>query len=208
MDTHTYNKRIGLNYVDYGNTVYSLTLKKEKNKANEILQMIGAKDSDTLGHCFRVARITEKLCNELKLEEPEKTKIVIAALIHDAGKIKIPDKILKKPSKLTDKEFEIMKKHTFCTFLLPDFEPEIIDIIESHHERFNGTGYPCHLMGKEIPFGARIIAIADSIDAMRSKRCYKPEMDDNFIKEELERNSGTAYDPDLVKVALNIWPLK
>lgn len=202
MKTYTYNKHTKIGPRNYLKTCQLIKMSEEQSKANKLLEIIGEKDIDTAGHCVRVAKITEDFCNELHLDKEEKSKIILAALIHDVGKITIPNSILKKPGKLTDSEFEIMQKHVLCTFILPDFEPDIIDMIECHHERFNGSGYPRKLKGKEIPLGARIIAIADSIDAMRSKRCYKTELDEDFIMNELRNNAGVAYDPQLTEIAL------
>ncbi len=133
------------------------------------------------------------------LSKKEKSKIVKAALIHDIGKINIPNEILLKPSKLTLSEYETIKKHTDCSFLGSSLDPEIIKMIHEHHERYDGKGYPKGLQGQEILKGSRIIAIADSIDAMKSKRVYKESKDKKYIIKELKNNSGTMYDPEIIE---------
>ena len=129
------------------------------------------------------------------------------ALMHDCGKIGIPDDILTKPSKLTDEEFKIMQGHTtYGGKVLKDFTA-INGIVEGalyHHERYDGNGYPKGLKGTDIPIYARIICVADALDAMNSDRCYRPHLQPDVIKQELKNNAGTQFDPDVVECALEL----
>lgn len=144
-----------------------------------------------------------------------------AALLHDAGKVGIPDAILKKPGPLTAEEFEQMKHHTVSGAALfrnisSDFDQMTHDIVLHHHERWNGQGYPGRLVregeqwvrkplvGKDIPFAARIVALADVFDALSSERCYKAPWDNKKIYQEICRDSGEYFDPELVEVFLEI----
>ena len=125
-----------------------------------------------------------------------------AGLLHDIGKISIPERILQKTSKLTDEEYAIMKTHvensTKMIRYLPDMD-YVIPAVVGHHERYDGTGYPRGLAGQNIPYMARILTIADCFDAMTAKRPYKQALSVEYAVNELEKNSGTQFDPELVK---------
>ena len=127
--------------------------------------------------------------------------------MHDCGKIGIPDEILTKPAKLTEEEFKIMQGHTtYGGKVLKDFNA-IDGIVEGalyHHERYDGGGYPEGLKGDKIPLYARIICVADALDAMNSDRCYRPHLPPDVIKQELKGNAGTQFDPDIVECALEL----
>ena len=121
--------------------------------------------------------------------------------MHDIGKIGIPDSILKKPTKLTEEEWEIMKKHsTYSGDILSEFTaiPEISSAVRYHHEWFDGTGYPYKLKGEEIPRTARIISVADSFDTMNSKRVYRGPLPKDEIIRQLRNNAGIQFDPEIV----------
>ncbi|MDE7112963.1 MAG: HD domain-containing protein, partial [Acetatifactor sp.] len=129
------------------------------------------------------------------------------ALMHDCGKIYIPDEILGKPGKLTDEEYETMKKHpVFGGDILRDFNA--IDNIRTgamfHHERYDGKGYPNGLAGEEIPLIARIIGVADAFDAMNSRRCYRNNLSEDVIISELKNNRGTQFDPHIADCLLSL----
>ncbi|MBQ7153500.1 MAG: HD domain-containing protein, partial [Clostridia bacterium] len=129
------------------------------------------------------------------------------ALLHDIGKIAIPDSILNKPGRLTDEEFAVMKSHTTRgASILKGIStiPHIIEGAKSHHEKYNGTGYPEGLSGEEIPFVARIICCADCFDAMASKRVYKEPFSLDVIISEFNRCSGTQFDPKIAKVVVDL----
>ena len=168
---------------------------------------IDAKDEYTRGHSLRVAYYTRKIAQKLDFDEDALDNIYYIALLHDVGKIYIPDEILMKPGKLTDDEMNIIKTHTTKgATILKDFSsiPFIMDGAEYHHERFDGTGYPSGLKGEEIPLVARIIGVADAYDAMNSNRCYRPAFPRERIIEELKKYSGLQFDPDIVKIMLEL----
>ena len=163
---------------------------------------VDAKDSYTKGHSDRVAYYSRLLAKELELDEVEQQRIYIGGLFHDIGKIGVPDNILQKPGKLTDDEYSQIKKHPKIGENIIDaatmFE-DIITIVEYHHERFDGKGYPEGLIGKDIPFYARIVAIADAFDAMTSDRNYRPRLTFEETLEEIERNYNKQFDQDLAE---------
>ena len=169
--------------------------------------LIDAKDPYTKGHSTRVSYYTQKIAEKMGLHESEIKNLGYIALMHDCGKIGIPDDILTKPAKLTDEEFRIMQQHTLNGGkALEDFT-SINGIVEGalyHHERFDGKGYPKKLRGKNIPLYARIICVADSLDAMNSDRCYRSHLSPDVIKKELKSNAGAQFDPEIVEYALEL----
>lgn len=167
-----------------------------------------AKDAYTAHHSDRVHELSCLLAKLLGLSESSQKLISDAALLHDIGKVGVSDAILGKPSKLTDEEFAIIKQHTVIgakILMQSNHTQELVQIVLHHHERFDGRGYPDGLEGDDIPVGARVIAIADSIDAMTSRRCYRDAMSLEFCREEIEKNLGKMYDPAMGKVALEHW---
>lgn len=129
------------------------------------------------------------------------------ALLHDIGKIGIPDAVLNKPSRLTDEEYEIMKSHVLIGGdILKDFTivQDVADGARYHHERYDGKGYAKGLKGEEIPLNARIIGIADAFDAMTSNRVYRQKMDMDYVLSELRKGSGTQFDPNIVKIMISL----
>lgn len=172
-----------------------------------IVNFIEAKDPYTKGHSLRVAQYSELLAGSMGFSEAECKRFYYIALMHDCGKIYIPDEILTKPGKLTDEEYEQMKKHTvFGGELLRDFS-SIEDIgmgALCHHERYDGSGYPSGLAGEDIPVIARIICISDAFDAMNSRRCYRSNLTADIIFDELKKNRGKQFDPDIVDHLLKL----
>ena len=167
-----------------------------------------AKDSYTAYHSERVKAYTELLARLLGLSEASVSLITHAAHLHDIGKMGISDNVLGKPGKLTDDEFSIIKQHPVIgakILMQSNYTHELVQIVLHHHERYDGRGYPEGLKGEEIPIGARIIAIADSIDAMTSKRVYRDAMSLDYCRKEIEKNLGVMYDPAIGKVALEHW---
>lgn len=173
-----------------------------------IISALEARDPYTSHHSSRVAEMTEKICELIELDENEKEIYHIAAHLHDIGKIGIRDSVLLKEGKLDDEEWEIMKSHSAQGYNIlmnaKSFEV-VARNVRSHHERFDGKGYPDGLKGDDIPLGARIIAIADSIDAMISDRPYRKGMDINICKEQIEKNVGIMYDPAIARKVLMHW---
>ena len=167
-----------------------------------------AKDSYTAHHSERVKEFSELIARSLGLSEASVSLITHAAHLHDIGKMGINDNVLGKPGKLTDDEFSIIKQHPVIgakILMQSNYTHELVQIVLHHHERYDGRGYPEGLKGEDIPIGARIVAIADSIDAMTSKRVYRDAMSLDYCREEIERNLGVMYDPAIGKVVLEHW---
>jgi HD-GYP domain-containing protein (c-di-GMP phosphodiesterase class II) len=168
---------------------------------------IDAKDPSTNGHSLRVARYSREIAKRLGFSNEECNRVYYIGLMHDCGKIGIPDVILKKPAKLTPEEFEIIKTHTIQgAKILSDFNsiPGIKEGALYHHERYDGGGYPDGLEGEDIPLIARIICVADSFDTMNSKRYYKEKYSKDDIVNEMTTNRGTQFDPKIVDIFLGM----
>lgn len=168
---------------------------------------VEAKDTYTRGHSDRVSAYSVLIGKNLGLSEEDLKKLKIGGLFHDIGKIGIPDHILLKTTKLDDSEYSEIKNHpSIGAHILSNATifTDIIPIVKHHHERFDGNGYPGKLKGEEIPYLARITAIADAFDAMTSKRSYRDSLSLDIVKAEFEKNSGTQFDPDICKVFLDI----
>jgi hypothetical protein len=159
------------------------------------------RDPYTFGHCRRVAIFSEGICREMGLSHDLTEEIILAARVHDVGKIGIRDSVLQKPGRLTDAEFDHIKQHpdigARLTARFPDFGHGT-RYIRHHHERWDGRGYPMGLRGKDIPMGARIIAVADTYDAITSSRVYREGLDDEFARHEIARVAGSQLDPEVV----------
>lgn len=173
-----------------------------------IVGALDAKDSYTAGHSQRVSDMAYDICQLIGLSKEDTEKIHIEAHLHDIGKIGIPDSILKKPGKLDDEEWGQMKQHPQigADILSKSHRlAELKEIVLHHHERYDGKGYPSGFKAEEIPVGARIIAICDSIDAMTSTRHYRNAMTLSLCYVEIERNLGKMYDPIIGKYVLEHW---
>lgn len=169
--------------------------------------VLDLKDNYTANHSFNVMNYSNLMADKMKLSPEQMKELRYAALLHDIGKIGIPDSILNKPGKLTDAEFEAIKQHpvTGATLLKKArFSPAIISAVRHHHEYFDGRGYPDRVTYKEIPFFARIITIADSFDAMTTYRVYKPPMTKEEAKEEIWLCRRKQFDPELVEIFLEV----
>ena len=170
---------------------------------------IDAKDPYTRGHSQRVAQISLEIAKEMGLPPSEQQKVNVAALLHDVGKIGIEDRVLKKPTKLTEKEYGIIQQHPRWGAMIMGHIgqlKEIIPGIQHHHERLDGTGYPQGLQGSQIPVLARIIAVADTFDAMTSERLYQKAMETQFVVDKLLEWRGKWYDPDVVDAMVRVYP--
>lgn len=166
-----------------------------------VANTIDAKDDYTKGHSIRVAHYSEALARKLGWSEEEVQNIHYIALLHDIGKIGVPDSVLNKPFKLTNIEFELIKKHTIMgAEILKDIKmfKDVNIGAKYHHERYDGKGYPSGLKGEEIPLVARVIGIVDSYDAMTSNRVYRKRLQDEVVKAELLKGRGTQFDPELI----------
>lgn len=168
---------------------------------------IDAKDRYTNGHSFRVASYSAALARALGWSEEEVGTLWREALLHDIGKIGIPDAVLNKPGRLTDEEFAVIKSHAAIGGRILSNAHSLLeaaDVARCHHERYDGRGYPAGLAGENIPLRARIVAVADAYDAMRSDRIYRKGLAPDVIRGELVRGRGTQFDPDLLDVFLRL----
>jgi putative nucleotidyltransferase with HDIG domain len=178
----------------------------DEAKLLSLAQTIELKDPYTKGHCERVALYALKLADALALSEDMKKNIKYGCWLHDCGKIGVPEGILNRPGILDAEQFEMIKQHcrwgaeVVRTAQLP--EP-VVNIALYHHERFNGKGYPVGLRGTDIPLEARIVAIADTYDAMTSDRPYRNKLPHEEAIEALRQGKATAFDPELVDLFLN-----
>ena len=183
-------------------------LKKQKNDIRIILQsmntfisFIDAKDPYTRGHSRRVAMYAAEIAKRMHLAESEIQNVYYAGLLHDAGKISVPDAILNKPGKLTNEERQLIQNHTVAGGNMLKQLSSLKGVRETalyHHERYDGKGYPEGLKGNEIPLYARIVGVADSYDAMSSNRVYRRHLSKDEIIEEMQKGSGSQFDPDIV----------
>lgn len=189
LENRSQNPDIRAAYERVAPTIYALTA------------AIDAKDTYTFIHSMNVSKYAVILAEALGMNENEIEIIRDAGMLHDIGKISIPEDILKKTSRLTDEEYAIMKTHvensTKMIRYLPDMD-YVIPAVVGHHERYDGKGYPRGLAGEEIPLMARILTIADCFDAMTARRPYKQPNSISYAVAELQANSGTQFDPALV----------
>jgi len=165
------------------------------------------KDAETGGHCQRVTAFTISIAKEMKVDPDLLPHIARAAFLHDIGKMAIPDNILRKPGPLIDEERQIMRRHCEIghgVLIRIPFLNEAAEIVMAHQEFYDGTGYPRGLRGEEIPLGARIFAVADTLDAMISDRPYRRALPLSYAREEIQRCAGTQFDPAVVKVFLRM----
>lgn len=172
-----------------------------------IANTLDAKDEYTKGHSVRVADYAAAIAELRNWPKEERDNLHQVALLHDVGKIGVPDAVLKKEGQLSDKEFRVIKTHTeIGASILKDIKSlrHVSIGARFHHERFDGQGYPQGLKGEEIPEIARIIAIADAYDAMTSDRCYRPNLGRNEAKARLMQGAGTQFDPELVALFMKV----
>jgi hypothetical protein len=173
-----------------------------------LIAALNAKDEYTRGHSDRVALYARAIARELGLGPDEQAEIALAAVLHDVGKIGVPDEILTKPGRLTTDEYHRLMEHTVIgeRILTPWFQRRatVLAVVRSHHERFDGRGYPDGLVGHAIPLAARIVAVADAFDAMTSTRPYHPAFSVAVAVSELHRHAGTQFDPMCVRALLTV----
>lgn len=170
---------------------------------------IDAKDPYTKGHSSRVAEYVISLARELKWPEDRTEFLQYIALIHDVGKVTVPENILKKESFLTNEEYDIMKTHSAAgAEVMKDVKYFAAgsDIIKHHHERWDGKGYPDQIQGEDIPEGARILAVADAFDAMTTDRPYRKALEPKAALQELQDCAGTQFDPKVVEAFVRLYP--
>ena len=188
--------------------------KRRKQMETMSLQMIQtlattieAKDEYTRGHSHRVAEYSVLIAKELGWKQKDIFHLYNAAHLHDIGNIGIPDAILNKPARLTDEEYAVIKEHTIIgAEILKNITlvKHVVEVARSHHECYDGTGYPDGLKGEEIPIQARIVAVADSYDAMRSRRIYRNTLKSEVIYEQFQKNRGVQFDPEITDAFLRL----
>lgn len=208
-------ERLGLTAVYSAKTVESAMLTSELEATQrEIIHILGeaseSRSQETGGHIQRVAGISAKLAIAMDLPAEEVEKIRLATPMHDLGKIGIPDSVLNKPGKLTDEEYAIMKTHSELGYnMLASSKRKLLryaaNVARSHHERWDGRGYPLGLKGSEIPLAGRICAVADVLDALSSPRCYKAPWPEEKVKDEFRKMSGSQFQPEVVDALLENW---
>ncbi|SHJ06818.1 diguanylate cyclase (GGDEF) domain-containing protein [Geosporobacter subterraneus DSM 17957] len=201
------NKEIDEILKEADDTMYrNKLLTKESSKRqllSVLMAMLSERDFVTSGHTQRVADLCKKIAQKIQLDEDKKNRLILLAEVHDLGKIVIPDHILKKPGKLTDEEWEIMRSHTEkgYRFAINSHELSgVADLILKHHERWDGKGYPLGLKEEDIPIECRILSLVDAYDAMTNLRPYNKVKSHEEAVEEIKRCSGTQFDPYLVEI--------
>ncbi|HOI74239.1 MAG TPA: HD domain-containing response regulator [Syntrophales bacterium] len=173
-----------------------------------LVACVQMRDNYTQEHCRRVTKVSIRTADVLGLDTQDRECLKVAGVLHDVGKIAIPDAVLLKPGRLTDEEYEVIKRHSALgeSVLRPialfDREREII---LHHHERWDGKGYPSGLAGTDIPFLSRIIAVVDTFDAMTNNRPYRKALDVGTALDEIRRNRGTQFDPDVADAFLSLY---
>lgn len=172
------------------------------NFVKSMISVIEAKDSYTRGHSERVHKISVMIAKSMGLSFRDLENLTWASILHDIGKIGVPEKILTKPNRLTDREYALVKTHPGKGYVILKPIEQIKDALPGilyHQERFDGTGYPEGLKGEQIPLYARVIAVADTYDAITSSRAYRPRNSHLEAMKEIERISGTQLDPEIVE---------
>lgn len=179
-----------------------------KQKAYEnLFNTLRVKDSFTVDHCYNVAFYSTLLGTKAGVSEVDLERLKLGALLHDIGKIAIPDHILMKPDRLSNEEFSVIRQHPVIGYELlkdlPDVE-HLLPIVRWHHERMDGRGYPDNLIGEDIPLLVRIVSLADAFDAMTSTRVYRNSLHVHEVREQLLIHAGKQFDDKLVRIFLNI----
>ncbi len=177
----------------------------------EMARKIEAKDPYTAGHIWRVANYGQILAAALDYSPEKIEAMLLAGTLHDIGKVEMPDEILTKPGRLTEEEFDILKKHPQDGYDILKENEEfagVLAVVLMHHEAYDGKGYPFGLAGEEIPQEARLFAVVDSFDAMTSSRCYRPAMSAENAIYEIWRNRGRQFDPHIADEFIGLYRRK
>lgn len=201
-DLETANENLEAAY-DELETAYEATLQGW-------VQALDLRDKETKGHTERVTRLTQELACKMGFDDDEMVHVERGALLHDIGKMGIPDGILLKPGNLTSEERELMQQHPrYAHEMLNsiDFLKPAIDIPYCHHEKWDGSGYPRNLRGEEIPFAARIFAVVDVWDALTSERPYREPMKIDEVRQHIQEGAGSHFDPQVVEAFLELKDL-
>lgn len=179
-----------------------------RNSFTAIVAVLEARDGYTAHHSERVSLMIERYCKITRMPVIQKESIGMMAAVHDVGKVGVPDAVLNKPGRLDNDEWAQMCQHPVIGAEILLKAGRLRNIAEGvlyHHERWNGSGYPDGLQGSEIPFGSRLLAICDSVDAMLNDRIYRKAMPEEICKEELYKCKGELYDPKLTETFLRHW---
>ena len=187
---------------------YSRIKKTLQATVQSIALLVETKDPYTAGHQQRVAQLAVAIAKEMGLTSDQQDFIYTASIIHDLGKVSVPSELLSKPTKLTEVEFNLIKTHSPSGYNILkdiDFPWPVADAVLQHHERMNGSGYPNHLQGDSILLEARILAVADVVEAISSHRPYRPSLGINFALDEISKNKGTLYDDNAVDACLKLF---
>lgn len=187
--------------------LYSALEQAYDNTLEALTAALDVRDRDTEGHSRRVAALALAIAREMQLSPREQQALYRGGLLHDIGKIGIPDSILHKPGPLSDEEWAVMRNHPNLGFQVlnrVEFLQPVTAVVLYHHERFDGLGYPMGLRGEQIPLVARVFAVADAYDAMTSWRPYRPALDSATAVREIVRHSGTQFDPEVVNAFLRV----
>jgi len=202
---------------------YVTKRKKDEEKLSQIMEnlrkgvsgviqivssTVETRDPYTTGHQRRVADLSRAIAEEMGLADDRRDGLRIAGTIHDLGKITIPVKILSKPTKLTKIEYKLIQTHSQTGHDILkdiDFPWPLAEVVFQHHERLNGSRYPRGLKGKDISPEAQVLMVADVVEAMTSRRPYRPALGVDAALEEIEQNKGTLYDPEVVEVSLRLF---
>jgi PAS domain S-box-containing protein len=175
---------------------------------SSLINALEAKDTHTKGHSLRVCNMAVKIAEHRYGVSPKAREVELAGKLHDIGKVGVPEVILNKPGRLTEEEFNHIKEHPVIgeKILMPiEKLKSVAKVVRHHHERFDGKGYPDGLAGEEIPLGSRILALADSYDAMTSARPYRPPRAPESAAEEIKNNLGTQFDPQFGEIFLELF---
>jgi putative nucleotidyltransferase with HDIG domain len=188
--------------------VYNRMKKTLQATVQSISLIVETKDPYTTGHQRRVSHLAKEIASEMALTEDRQDFVRTASIIHDLGKVSVPSEIFSKPAKLSDLEFNLIKIHSQSGYNILkdiDFPWPVADVVLQHHERMDGSGYPQHLQGDAIFLEARILAVADVVEAMSSRRPYRPALEISFALDEILRNKGILYDANVVDACLKLF---
>ncbi|MFD1030067.1 HD domain-containing phosphohydrolase [Metaplanococcus flavidus] len=189
-----------VSFLSVSNALFFHSISEEIKELQRVGGLVEKKDRYTHKHSLRVSQYAVKIAKKLKLDRQKMDDLFIASILHDIGKINIPEEVLNKPGKLTAEEFFLIKKHPVdgAEMLRKTAYKKLADIVEQHHERVNGKGYPLGLSADEILLEAKIIGVCDTFDAMTEDRSYRKAFTAEFAMDEIRRLSGVQYDPAVV----------